>query len=122
MTLKQRAQQLKTDIPAVFLALRHPQTPFLAKVLAAVTICYALSPIDLIPDFIPVLGFLDDVLLLPGFIALTVRLIPPTVFAACREQAKSLWKEGRPKRWIFALPILLCWLLVLWLVAKAIWF
>ncbi|MDY0318293.1 MAG: DUF1232 domain-containing protein, partial [Candidatus Izemoplasmatales bacterium] len=60
MKLKERAKQLKTDIPAVFIAMKRKETPFLAKILAAITIVYALSPIDLIPDFIPILGYLDD--------------------------------------------------------------
>lgn len=68
MTLKERAKKLKRDVPAVFLALKDRETPLLAKITAAVTVAYALSPIDLIPDFIPVLGYLDDVLLLPALI------------------------------------------------------
>lgn len=76
MNLKERAKKLKTDIPAIFLALKDNETPIAAKLVAAVTVAYALSPIDLIPDFIPVLGYLDDVILLPALVALTVRLIP----------------------------------------------
>lgn len=121
MNLKERAKQLKTDIPAVFLALKHPQTPWTAKALAAITVVYALSPIDLIPDFIPVLGYLDDVLLLPALIALTVRLIPADVFAQCREQAAEMWKDGKPKKWYYALPILFVWLLVAFFIARRIW-
>ncbi len=74
--LKERAKKLKTDIPALFLALKDKETPILAKVFAAITVLYALSPIDLIPDFIPIFGYLDDVILLPGMIALTIKLIP----------------------------------------------
>lgn len=121
MNLKERAKQLKTDIPAVFLALKHPRTPWTAKALAAVTVAYALSPIDLIPDFIPVLGYLDDVLLLPALIALTARLIPADVFAQCREQAGSMWKDGKPKKWYYGLPIAFIWILVAFLIAKWIW-
>lgn len=80
MTLKERAQSLKRDIPAVFLALKDKDTPISAKVLAGITVCYALSPVDLIPDFIPVLGYLDDLILLPALIALTVKLIPGEVW------------------------------------------
>ena len=75
MTLKERAQSLKRDIPAVLLALKDKDTPISAKVLAGITVCYALSPVDLIPDFIPVLGYLDDLILLPALIALTVKLV-----------------------------------------------
>lgn len=109
MTLKERAKKLKTDIPAVFLALKDKETPLLAKLLAAITIGYALSPIDLIPDFIPVLGYLDDVILLPALIALTVKLIPTGVWERCRAQAENMWKDGKPKKWYYAIPILIIW-------------
>lgn len=109
MTLKQRAKQLKGDIPPVFLALKSPKTPFFAKMMAFVTVAYALSPIDLIPDFIPVLGYLDDVLLLPGLVALTLRLIPKEVMTECRIQAQDMWQDGRPKKWYYAIPIVLTW-------------
>lgn len=76
MNLQERAKKLKTDIPALFLALKDKDTPVLAKIFAWITVAYALSPIDLIPDFIPVLGYLDDVILLPTLVALTIKLIP----------------------------------------------
>ena len=120
MDLKARAKQLKTDLPAVFLALKRKETPWTAKVLAALTIGYALSPIDLIPDFIPVLGYLDDLILLPALVALTIRLIPAEVLASCRAESEGLWKDGKPKRWYYAIPIVLLWLLILFLVARAI--
>jgi uncharacterized membrane protein YkvA (DUF1232 family) len=120
MTLKERAKQLKTDIPAVFLALKKRETPWTAKLLAALTVGYALSPIDLIPDFIPVLGYLDDLIILPAMVALTVRLIPADVMAACRAEAEDMWKKGKPKRWYFAIPIVLVWLLVVYLIVRAI--
>ena len=122
MNLKRRAEQLKIDIPAVFIALRNKETPMIAKFLAGITIIYALSPIDLIPDFIPVLGYLDDVIILPGLIALTVRMIPPKIFAECRIQVEGLWSNGKPQRWYFAMPIMAIWLLVIYLILKAIWF
>ena len=120
MDLKARAKQLKTDIPAVFLALKKRETPWAAKVLAALTIGYALSPIDLIPDFIPVLGYLDDLIILPAMVALTVRLIPAEVMEQCRAEADGLWNNGKPKRWYYAIPIVLLWLLVVFLVVRAI--
>jgi Uncharacterized conserved protein len=122
MNLKERAKRLKIDIPAVFIALRKKETPAIAKIFAGLTMIYALSPIDLIPDFIPVLGYLDDVIILPGLIALTVRLIPPDIFAECRIRAEGLWAEGKPGRWYFALPIVGIWFLVIFLIIKAIWF
>lgn len=111
--LKQRARQLKTDIPAVLLALKAKETPLAAKIFAGITVAYALSPIDLVPDFIPILGYLDDVLLLPGLIAITIKLIPRETFQRYRQQAAGLWAEGRPKKWYFALPIVLVWALIL---------
>lgn len=122
MRLKERAEQLKTDIPAVFLALKDKRTPWYAKALAALTVAYALSPVDLIPDFIPVLGYLDDLILLPLLVALTVKGIPKDTFAQYREQAKGLWADGKPKKWYYALPILLVWCLILFLIIKAIFF
>ena len=120
MTLKERAKQLQTDIPAVCLALRQRETPWYAKALAALTVAYALSPIDLVPDFIPVLGYLDDVLLLPALIALTVRCVPPAVMETCRaEAAAGLSKAGR-KRWYYAVPIALVWAAVLFFIVRAI--
>ena len=113
MTLKERAAALKRDIPAVYLALKSGDTPLLAKILAGITVAYALSPIDLIPDFVPILGYVDDLILLPALIALTIRLIPPEVFAASREAAVGLWRDGKPKKWYFCLPILGIWALIL---------
>ncbi|TDM39550.1 DUF1232 domain-containing protein [Macrococcoides goetzii] len=110
MNLKQRAKQLKIDVPAIFIALHKKETPILAKVLALITIIYALSPIDLIPDFIPVLGYLDDVILLPLFISLTIKLIPDDIFTQCQHDAQSLTRKDL-KRWYFALPILIIWIL-----------
>ena len=119
MRWKERAAKLKTDIPALWLCLKAKETPLLAKVLAAVTVGYALSPIDLIPDFIPVLGYLDDVLLLPALIALTGKLIPKDVLEACRKQVQGMWADGRPKKWYYALPIVAVWALAALLIGKA---
>ena len=74
MDLKVRAKKLKTDIPALFLALKDDNTPIIAKIFAGITVAYALSPVDLVPDFIPVLGYLDDVILLPMLVVLTIKL------------------------------------------------
>lgn len=122
MNLKQRAEKLKTDIPAVFIALRKKETPILAKIMAGITVGYALSPIDLIPDFIPVIGYLDDLILLPAFLAMTIKLIPNEIFLQCQEESKNLWKNGKPKKWYYALPVVLIWGLIIFLIVKAIWF
>lgn len=119
MNIKERAKQLKKDIPAVFLALRKRETPWYAKALAVLTVGYALSPIDLIPDFIPVLGYLDDIILLPFLVAATIKLIPKEVFDQCRAESEQLWKDGKPKKWYYAVPIILIWLIVLGLIIRA---
>ncbi len=121
MNIKERAKKLKTDIPAIFLALKDEETPSSAKIIAAITVAYALSPIDLIPDFVPILGYLDDVILLPALVALTVRLIPKEIMERNRKLAEGLWKNGKPKKWYYAIPIVLIWLLIIWLIVKAIW-
>lgn len=122
MDLKKRAKQLKTDIPAVFIALRKRETPPLPKILAGIIIVYALSPIDLIPDFIPVIGYLDDIILLPFLIALTVKLIPEEVFAQCRREAEGMWADGWPLKWRYAIPVVIVWLLLIFAGVKAVWF
>ena len=119
MTLKERASSLKKDIPAVFLALKAKETPILAKIVASLTVAYALSPVDLVPDFIPVLGYLDDLLILPALVALTVKLIPKDVFERYRQEAEGLWKDGKPKKWYYAVPIVLLWALIIWMIVKA---
>ncbi len=116
--LAARARKLKTDVPALFLCMKDSETPVIAKILAGLTLAYALSPIDLIPDFIPVLGYLDDMILLPAMVALTIRLIPPAVFARCRIEAEGLWANGKPGKWYFAIPIALFWCVILFLILR----
>ena len=120
LSLKDRAKQLKTDIPAVFLAIKHKKTPLLAKIIAVIAVGYVLSPIDLIPDFIPVLGLLDDIIIVPALIVLFIKLIPANVFHECRKEAENLWVDGKPKKWYYALPIIFIWLLVIFLIIKVI--
>lgn len=120
LDLKSRAKQLKADIPALFLALKRKDTPKLAKILAFITVGYALSPIDLIPDFIPVLGYLDDVILLPVLIALTVKLIPREKFERCRKEAEEIWQNGKPKKWYYAIPVVMVWILIIYFIIRCI--
>lgn len=120
MDFKARARKLKTDIPALFLALKDKDTPMIAKIFAGITVGYALSPVDLIPDFIPVLGYLDDVILLPVLVALTIHFIPKDVLERNRREAEGLWKDGKPKKWYYALPIVVIWLLVVMMILKTI--
>ena len=120
MNLKARAKKLKADLPALYLALKDKDTPLAAKLLAGITVAYALSPIDLIPDFIPVLGYLDDIILLPILIALTLKLIPEYIIERNRLSAESLWVNGKTKKWYYALPIIAIWLFLLIWVIKTV--
>jgi uncharacterized membrane protein YkvA (DUF1232 family) len=108
--LKAWARRMKRDTMALYLARRDPRVPWHAKAMAMVTAAYALSPIDLIPDFIPVLGYLDDLILLPMFIYLTIRLIPPDVMMELRAQAEQRLSENRPRDMTGAVVIVLIWL------------
>ena len=117
--LKERAKKLKTDIPAVFLALKEKRTPWYAKILAALIVVYALSPVDLIPDFIPVLGYLDDLIILPALIACCVKCIPEEVFSDYRKRAEKMWGEKAPNKWYYAIPFVLIWVIIIALVLIA---
>lgn len=122
MNIKEQAKKLKSDIPAVFIALKDKETPLTAKILAGITVGYALSPIDLVPDFVPVLGYLDDVIILPALVALTIKLVPKEIWERSKQQAEGMWQDGRPKKWYYAIPIIAVWAIILWLIIKAIWF
>lgn len=120
MDLKARAKKLKTDIPTLFLALKDKDTPILVKIFTGITVVYALSPVDLVPDFIPVLGYLDDVILLPMLVALTIKFIPKDVLERNRKQAEGMWKDGKPKKWYYAIPIVMIWILIMVLILKGV--
>ena len=110
--LKKRARRLKAELYALYLAYRDPRVPWYARLFAAGVVAYAISPIDLIPDFIPVLGYLDDLILVPLGIVLALRMIPPEVMAECRERAREISREGRPTNWVAAGVIIGIWLLL----------
>ena len=115
-SLKERAKELKKFTLVAYYAARDPRTPTLVRVLALLVAAYALSPIDLIPDFIPVLGYLDDLLLLPLGLALVARLLPEPVIASAREQAQRA--AERPTSELAAVVIVALWLLVLLLLGQ----
>lgn len=116
INLKEKANKLKLDLPAIFIALKKRETPLIAKFFAVITIAYALSPIDLIPDFIPILGLLDDIILLPIFIALTIKFIPSEILEQCKVESRDLWRNGKPKKWYFSIPVILIWVIILLLI------
>lgn len=113
---KAKARQLKQHAMTVYFAARDPRMPLLVRGLALLVAAYAMSPIDLIPDFIPVLGYLDDLLLIPLGVALVVRFTPPEVLESARAQAQQA--EGKPVSYTAAVFIVLLWLLALWLAAR----
>ena len=118
MNIKDIPRKLKNDIPALYLSLRDNRTPFTAKAFAFITVGYALSPIDLIPDFIPLLGYLDDIIILPFLVYLTLKFIPDEVINEYRIKSEGMWKDGKPKRWYYALLIVFVWLLVVVVIVK----
>lgn len=111
-SIRQWAARIKRDAVTLWFAYRHPDTPWFAKALAAFVVAYALSPIDLIPDFIPVLGYLDDALLLPGLIWLNIRLIPRDVLQECRARADGWMKEqgAKPRSVAGAVLVVAIWI------------
>jgi uncharacterized membrane protein YkvA (DUF1232 family) len=120
-TLRQRARAIKRDTLALYLAARHPETPWYAKALAVFIVGYALSPIDLVPDFIPILGYLDDVILLPIAIVLCVRLVPAHVLDDCRAEAEVRFADGKPASRTAAVVIALVWLALFILASVWVW-
>ena len=100
--------------------MKDKETSIIAKLFAGITVAYALSPIDFVPDFIPVLGYLDDVILLPMLVALTLKFIPKDVLEKYRKQAEGIWQDGKPKKWYYAIPVVVIWVLIIVLIIKMI--
>lgn len=117
-----RARQLKTETYALYLAYQDPRVPLYARVFIAVVVAYAFSPIDLIPDFIPVLGYLDDVVLVPLGIALALKMIPAEVMAESRTRAQEMMISGKPMNRLAAGVIIIIWVaafaLIVWLMVR----
>ena len=115
--LKSWAANLKREVLALWFCCRHPRTPLAAKLVAAFIVGYALSPIDLIPDFIPVLGYLDDLIIVPIGVYVAIRLVPPAVLEECRSEA-ARWIEQRkpePRNYLAAALIVALWFALGWL-------
>jgi uncharacterized membrane protein YkvA (DUF1232 family) len=116
-----RAHLLKREAIALYFAGRDPRTPLLAKLFVLAIVAYAVSPIDLIPDFIPVLGYLDELILLPIAIALAIRMIPPAVMSEARDKAAQTIERGRRIGLVGAVMMVLVWAVVLWFVGRWIY-
>ena len=112
--LKRWAAELKAQVITLWFCRKHPDTPWSAKLLAALVVAYAFSPIDLIPDFVPVLGYLDDLIIVPLGVYFAIRLIPPHVLASARSEADAWLAErrGKPKNYWAAAAIVLIWIAV----------
>ena len=117
-SLKSRAKSLKHDTYALYFAYRDPRTPWYARVFAGLVAAYLLSPIDLIPDFIPILGYLDDVIIAPAGIALALKMIPSEVMADARQKAELELANGKPVNRVAAVVVVLIWIVVLFFLAR----
>jgi len=107
---KQKAKQLKIEIYAIYLAYKDPRVPWYARIFAACVVGYAFSPIDLIPDPIPILGYLDDLILIPLGVVLVLKMIPEEVMSECRERSEEIMREGKPVNRIAAIIIIAIWI------------
>ena len=116
MSIKERAKELQYKVPAVYIAMRKKETPILAKILAGFVVIYTLSPVDLIPDFIPILGLVDDIIILPILISFVIKLIPDNIWEECQIEAKNLWLNGKPKKWYYAIPFVVVWLVIIYFI------
>jgi uncharacterized membrane protein YkvA (DUF1232 family) len=116
---KARAKALKREVYALCLCSRHPKTPLYAKLFALLIVSYALSPIDLIPDFIPVLGYIDDLVLIPFGVALLIRMMPKDVLEECRQKAR-LPPANKPKRWTGAVMVVCMWALAIYVTFRIV--
>jgi uncharacterized membrane protein YkvA (DUF1232 family) len=111
--LKQKSRHLKIEIYALYLAYRDPRVPWYAKAFVALVVGYALSPIDLIPDFIPVLGYLDDLVLIPLGVAVALKMIPEKVMDDCRIRSKEVMSKKKPINRVAAVFIICIWLMLI---------
>jgi uncharacterized membrane protein YkvA (DUF1232 family) len=118
---KKRAAQLKAEVYALYLAYKDERTPMFVRVFTAVVVAYAFSPIDLIPDFIPILGYLDDLMVVPLGIFLALKMIPPEVMRDCRIQSAELMAQGKPVNKGAAVVIVLIWVVFAALSALLVW-
>ena len=122
--LKDRAVALKREAYALYIAARDPRVPWYAKVFMGLVLAHTFSPIDLIPDFIPVLGYLDDLVVIPLGIALALKMIPAEVMIDARGQAEELLRQGKPISRAGAIMVIAIWLIIItalvWSIARAV--
>ncbi|MCB2293627.1 DUF1232 domain-containing protein [Clostridium algoriphilum] len=110
---KLKLKNLKKEIGALYIASKRSDVPWYAKLIILLVVGYALSPIDLIPDFIPVLGYLDDLIIVPIGVVLAIRLIPSNIMNECREQSENTFKGSKSKNWVAGGIILFIWIVII---------
>lgn len=124
-TMRRRARALKAETLALYFVARDPRVPWYARLFVAAVVAYALSPVDLIPDFMPVLGYLDDLILVPLGLALALRMVPPSMLDECRARAHAELAENRPVSRAALAVIVGIWIagaaLMVWLLYRAIY-
>ncbi|WP_230199393.1 YkvA family protein [Bacillus ndiopicus] len=118
--LKVFAKKLKQNLFVLYLSYKDTRTPWYAKLVAILVVAYAFSPIDLIPDFIPILGYLDDLIIVPLGIALALKLIPPHIIEDNKEAAEKLKQSGKPKNWFVAILFIVIWIIFAAWISKII--
>ncbi|MEG6566335.1 YkvA family protein [Thermoanaerobacterium saccharolyticum] len=111
--LKASAKSLKKEVKTLYLAYKRPDVPWHAKLFSILVIGYALSPIDLIPDFVPIFGYIDDLVLIPLGVSLAIKMIPRKIVEECRVQAEDVFKDGKPKNWVAGAAIISIWIVVI---------
>ena len=119
-SIKEKIKRIKEDIVILYIAMRRKDTPLMAKIIVWLTVAYALSPIDLIPDFIPVVGYLDDFLILPFLIFISFKMIPKNIVEQCRSEAKRAINGKEEKKYIYAIPVIFIWIIVIIIILKIV--
>jgi uncharacterized membrane protein YkvA (DUF1232 family) len=110
--LKEKAKEITRNLSILHIAYKRKDVPIFAKIIIIAAIIYALSPIDLIPDFIPVLGYLDDLIILPLLIYVSIKIIPKEILEECKEEAKEIIIDGKYKKWYYGIPVIIIWVII----------
>jgi uncharacterized membrane protein YkvA (DUF1232 family) len=116
--LKEKAKKIAQDLSTLYIAYKRKDVPIIAKIIIAIV--YALSPIDLIPDFIPALGCLDDLIILLLLIYASIKIIPKKILEECKEEAREMKMDGKNKKWYYGMPVIIIWLIIGTIIVKNI--
>ena len=116
--LKEKAEQITQNLSILYIEYKRKDVPLIAKITIIIAIIYALSPIDLIPDFIPVLGYLDDLIILPILIYVSIKIIPKNILEECKKEATEIIIDGKYKKWYYGIPVIIIWIIIGIIIAK----